>query len=129
MIFLNLHLVFLKRSLDNVSLDRSAKITPSCDCSVIATYNLSNLTNQRVYKELVYRKGLFKGMITGSAAHSLPPFPPVLLLSSRSLNSAGPAISESGTGYCSTHVPNLTDELSTAKERHLNQFDMAVLAW
>ena len=74
MIFLNLQLVFLKRSLDNVSLDWSAKITPSCDCSVIATYNLSNLTNQRVYQELVYRKGLFKGMITGSAAHSLPCF-------------------------------------------------------
>ena len=37
-------------------------------------YNLSNLTNQRVYQELVYRKGLFKGMITGSAAHSLPSF-------------------------------------------------------
>ena len=29
----------------------------------------------------------------------------------------------------STHVPNLTDELSTAKERHLNQFGMAVLVW
>ena len=37
MIFLNLQLVFLKRSLDNVSLDWSEKITPSCDCSVIAT--------------------------------------------------------------------------------------------
>ena len=29
----------------------------------------------------------------------------------------------------STHVPNLTDELSTAKERHLNQFGTAVLVW
>ena len=27
----------------------------------------------------------------------------------------------------STHVPNLTDELSTAKERRLNQFGTAVL--
>ena len=24
--------------------------------------------------------------------------------------------------HCATHVPNLTDELSTAKERRLNQF-------
>ena len=30
---------------------------------------------------------------------------------------------------CSTHVPNLTDELSTAKERRLNQFGTAVLVW
>ena len=29
----------------------------------------------------------------------------------------------------STHVPNLTDELSTAKERRLNQFGAAVLVW
>ena len=29
----------------------------------------------------------------------------------------------------STHVPNLTDELSTAKERCLNQFGTAVLVW
>ena len=29
----------------------------------------------------------------------------------------------------STHVPNLTDELSTAKERRLNQFGRAVLVW
>ena len=29
----------------------------------------------------------------------------------------------------STHVPNLTDELSTAKERRLNQFGTAVLIW
>ena len=28
-----------------------------------------------------------------------------------------------------THVPNLTDELSTAKERRVNQFGMAVLVW
>ena len=27
----------------------------------------------------------------------------------------------------STHVPNLTDDLSTAKERRLNQFGTAVL--
>ena len=27
------------------------------------------------------------------------------------------------------HVPNLTDELSTAKERRLNQFSTAVLVW
>ena len=37
-------------------------------------YNLSNLTNQRVYQELVYRKGLFKEMISGSAAPSVPSF-------------------------------------------------------
>ena len=36
MIF-KLQLVFLKKSLDNVSLDWSAKISTSCDCSVIAT--------------------------------------------------------------------------------------------
>ena len=29
----------------------------------------------------------------------------------------------------STHVPNLTDELSTEKERRLNQFGTAVLVW
>ena len=29
----------------------------------------------------------------------------------------------------STHVPNLTDELSTAKERRLNQFGTAVFVW
>ena len=29
----------------------------------------------------------------------------------------------------STHVPNLTDELSTAKEQRLNQLGMAVLVW
>jgi len=29
----------------------------------------------------------------------------------------------------STHVPNLTDEVSTAKERRLNQFGTAVLVW
>ena len=29
----------------------------------------------------------------------------------------------------STHVLNLTDELSTAKERRLNQFGTAVLVW
>ena len=28
-----------------------------------------------------------------------------------------------------SHVPNLTDELSTAKERRLNQFGTAVLVW
>ena len=33
-------------------------------------YNLSNLTNQRVYQELVYRNGSFKEMITGSATSS-----------------------------------------------------------
>ena len=37
-------------------------------------YNLSNLTNQRVYQELVYRNGSFKEMITGSAAAALPSF-------------------------------------------------------
>ena len=31
--------------------------------------------------------------------------------------------------HCSPHVPNLTDELSTAKERRLNQFGTAVLVW
>ena len=39
-------------------------------------YNLSNLTNQRVYQELVHRNGLFKEMITGPAAPSLPSFLP-----------------------------------------------------
>ena len=29
----------------------------------------------------------------------------------------------------STHVPNLTDDLSTAKERRLNQFGTALLVW
>ena len=29
----------------------------------------------------------------------------------------------------STHVPNLTDELSTAKERRLNRFGTALLVW
>ena len=29
----------------------------------------------------------------------------------------------------SIHEPNLTDELSTAKERRLNQFGTAVLVW
>ena len=132
MIF-KLQLVFLKRSLDNVSLDWSAKITSSCDWSGIVIlfsskteagrqdcknifssrqvhkagllflpqrsyvreissrfvqhtisrawtphaiflsdrndplwecwYNLSNLTNQRVYQELVYRNGSFKEML------------------------------------------------------------------
>ena len=37
----------------------------------------SNLTNQRVYQELVYRNGSFiKEMITGSAAPALPSFLP-----------------------------------------------------
>ena len=39
-------------------------------------YNLSNLTNQRVYQELVYWNGLFKEMITGSATPALPSFLP-----------------------------------------------------
>ena len=39
-------------------------------------YNLSNLTNQWVYKELAYRNWSFKEMITGSAAPSLPSFLP-----------------------------------------------------
>ena len=39
-------------------------------------YNLSNLTNQRVYQKLVYRNGSFKEMITGSAAPALPSFLP-----------------------------------------------------
>ena len=29
----------------------------------------------------------------------------------------------------STHLPNLTDDLSTAKERRLNQFGTALLVW
>ena len=29
--------------------------------------------------------------------------------------------------HCATHVPNLTDELSTAKEQRLNQFGTAFL--
>ena len=37
-------------------------------------YNLSNLTNQRVYQKLVYRNGSFKEMITGPAAPSFPSF-------------------------------------------------------
>ena len=37
-------------------------------------YNLANLTNQRVYQELVYRNGLFKEMITGSTTPSHPSF-------------------------------------------------------
>ena len=32
-----------------------------------------------------------------------------------------------GSDAGSTHMPNLTDELSTAKERRLNQFGAAVL--
>ena len=39
-------------------------------------YNLSNLTNQRVYQELVSRNGSFKEMITGSVAPPLPSFLP-----------------------------------------------------
>ena len=166
MIF-KLQLAFLKRSLDNVSLDWSAKITSSCDWSGIVTlfsskteagrqdcknifssrqvhkagllflpqrsyvreissrfvqhtisrawtphaiflsdrndplwecwYNLSNLTNQRVYQELVYRNRSFKEMITGSAA-LLCLVSSRLFSSSRFLNSAGPTISEPGTG-------------------------------
>ena len=34
-----------------------------------------------------------------------------------------------GFRRCSTHVPNLTIELSTAKEWCLNQFGAAVLVW
>ena len=34
-----------------------------------------------------------------------------------------------GFRRCSTHVPNLTTELSMAKERCLNQFGAAVLVW
>ena len=41
-------------------------------------YNLSNLTNQRVYQELVYLNKPFKEMITGYAALSLPSFLPFL---------------------------------------------------
>ena len=155
MIFLKLQLVFLKRSLANVSLEWSAKITPSCDCSVIATllssmtkagrqdckhifflakltrqvfcsflsapmcgksckhsfntevivdfsisrawtphaiflsdrndplwecwYNLSNLTNQRVYQELVYRNGSFKRNDDRLRRPFSSQFPPILL--------------------------------------------------
>ena len=168
---MQLQLVLLKRSKDNVSLDWSAYITPSCDCFVIYLppcyqaspkqvgritkkknstrqvhqagflspfsgapmcgksrkhsfnteiivdssssrewtphtiflcdrndplwewwYNLSNLTNQRVYHELVYRNGSFKEMITGS-----PQFPPVLFSCLRFFNSADPNIPEPGT--------------------------------
>ena len=39
-------------------------------------YILSNLTNQRVYQELVYRNGSFKEMITCSAAPAIPSFLP-----------------------------------------------------
>ena len=39
-------------------------------------YNLSNLTNQMVYQELVYRNGSFEEMITGSSGPALPSFLP-----------------------------------------------------
>ena len=150
--FFNMQACFCKEILRWWSLDWSAKMTPSCNCSVIATllsgktearrqdsknifprakftrqvfcsflsapmwgksrkhsfnteiivyfsisrtwtphdiflsdrndplwecwYNLSNLTNQRVYQELVHRNGLFKEMITGPAAPSLSSFLP-----------------------------------------------------
>ena len=67
-------------------------------------YNLSNLTNKRVHQGLVYRNKLFKEMITGSTALSLPSFLLflfcfVLFFSClRFLNSADPTISEPGTG-------------------------------
>ena len=44
-------------------------------------YNLSNLTNQRVYQELVYRNGSFKEMITGSLSLPFPLFRPAIFSS------------------------------------------------
>ena len=45
---------------------------PLWDC----WYNLSNLTNERVYHELVYRNRSFKEMITGSLSLPFPLFRP-----------------------------------------------------
>ena len=172
MIF-KLLLVFLKRSLDNVSVDWSAKITPSCDCSVIVTFyqarpkpvgriakiffprakftrqlffpssallSAGNLVNIRSTQKLswiplfhVRGRRMPSFWLTGTTRFDsvdiicqiwpirgytrswpwytgtgrlkewlqAPPlqFPPVLFSSSRSLNSAGPTISEPGTGY------------------------------
>ena len=39
-------------------------------------FNLSNLTNQKAYQELVYWNGSFKEMITGSSVPALPSFLP-----------------------------------------------------
>ena len=39
------------------------------------------------------------------------------------------SLSEARFRRRSTHVRNLTEVLSTAKERHLNQFGTAVLIW
>ena len=60
-------------------------------------YSLSNLTNQRVYQELVYLNGLFKEMIAGSAA---PPLPSFLLFYVRvqAFNSPDRTISKPGIG-------------------------------
>ena len=44
-----------------------------------------------------------------------------LFISTRKLIKTGQA----GSKRCSIHAPNLTDELSTAEERHLNQFGSA----
>ena len=45
-------------------------------CIEKCQHNQSNLTNQRVYQELVYRNKPFKKMITGSATLPLPSFLP-----------------------------------------------------
>ena len=64
-----------------------------------------------------------------------------LLLVSNDINHHGNFTGKSSITLCenskykarfrgrSTHVPNLTDELSTVKERRLNQFGTAVLVW
>ena len=80
-------------------------------------YNLSNLTNQRVYQELVYRDG------TGRLKNDYrlhrprsPQFPPVLFWCSHFLNSADPTISEPGTGYDITDIASNNNLLSVPLE-------------
>ena len=51
-----------------------------------------------------------------------PQFPPVLLSSSRFLNSAGPTISELGTGY------NLVESRRSLAQKHCNFKQRNVLA-
>ena len=58
-------------------------------------YNLSNLTNQSVYQELLYQNGLFKEVIVGRRPSS-PQFPPILC--SSFLNSPDWTISKPGKG-------------------------------
>ena len=75
-------------------------------------YNLSNLTNQRVYQELVYRDGTFKKWLQA------PP-PALSPVSSRFifvLNSADPTISEPGTGYDIIDIASNNNLLSVPLE-------------